>query len=244
MGKEQTPNQVEKKKRPLFWGVLILLGALVIGGVSFSLWQRENLKALSLVADSEKLAQTQEAQNKNRQEILDRFHLTEADIAPAPSVKETEVPEETVVPSETQEHVAAVGPPSTGPSETVNSSEPSKEESVEEDKIRQYVARLYQLEAAYRGELDTIIANTKAEYRALPEEQRTKENKLKLVTSKMELLIAKEKQCDADVEALLDQIQAVLDEQGSKEELVKEIRAYYKENKATWKAACMTELYK
>lgn len=39
-------------------------------------------------------------------------------------------------------------------------------------------------------------------------------------------------------------LKAVLDEEGIKNNLVSDIRARYKDTKATWKAARMTELYK
>ncbi len=85
------------------------------------------------------------------------------------------------------------------------------------------------------------MAATEAEFQALPAEEQTTENKLALVDSKYEVLSAMEKACDAQVEELLAVIakaQLVL----GNTDLVNEIRSFYSESKATWKADYMTRL--
>ena len=88
-----------------------------------------------------------------------------------------------------------------------------------------------------------MVESTKKEFWSLPKDQQVTSNKMEIVRAKMDDLIAQEKACDAEVEAILSDIQDVLKRQGKSTELVNEIRTYYEESKATWKAAKMTELY-
>lgn len=64
-----------------------------------------------------------------------------------------------------------------------------------------------------------------------------------IVKAKANTLIAQEKQCDAQVYAILDEIRDILQQMGKSNELANEISSYYEESKANWKAAKMTELY-
>lgn len=100
---------------------------------------------------------------------------------------------------------------------------------------------LYVVQDSYLASLEGLVAATEAEFQALPAEEQTTENKLALVDSKYEVLSAMEKACDAQVEELLAVIakaQLVL----GNTDLVNEIRSFYSESKATWKADYMTRL--
>lgn len=100
---------------------------------------------------------------------------------------------------------------------------------------------LYAVQDSYLASLEGLVAETEAEFLALPAEEQTTENKLALVDSKYEVISAMENSCDAQVEELLAVIakaQLVL----GNTDLVNEIRSFYAESKATWKADYMTRL--
>lgn len=236
------------KKHTIRWIVLAVCLILVLGAALVCIWQRNNIKALWLMAtvDEQSLAERQEEQAKSRQEILDKYEIGE--------ISEYEFPEQDGG-LDIQAFLEGAGQTGngTGTVETTEVETTEMAETAEADTgsetgngqvIQQCVAALYALESQYMSKLDTIIEETKSEYRALPKEERTRSSKLALVKSKMSVLLTAESQCDSEVELLLQRIQQELDSQGDTSELVSEIRQEYEESKATWKASCLTALYK
>lgn len=237
------------KKHPIRRAVLIILLILVIGLVLVGIWQRNNIKALWMVlnTDQQAIAEKQEQLKENRQEILNKYEI--GDIS--------EYIPETEGDLDVQEFLNGVGQASTetatvsstpaqdtsSPAQNTSSGLSEEEAARSKQAVQQCVAALYTLEDQYVGKLNSIVEETKSEYRALPREERTRDNKLALVQSKLDVLLAAEKQCDSEVELLLQRIQQELDIQGSSDDLVSEIRQAYEDSKATWKAACLTELY-
>lgn len=233
-----------KKKRPWLRGVIIAV-AIVIVGVSVwaGIFQRNNIKAvyLALTMDQDSLSKRQEEQEKKQEELLNQYGLSKPDI----SQEETQAPTEEGDAQDTQDQEGQQnqqGETQSGESSSAGSSGQQSAEQAKEE-IQGYVNQLYQVEAKYRGRLNSMIASAKQEFYALPKEERTQKKKISIVQAKASALIAEENSCDAEVEAILAKIQAVLDRQNDKSNLVAEIRAYYQESKASWKAAQMTELY-
>ena len=246
------------KRKGTMWIRAFLVSGLVVvlgGGLLLGLFQGNNIKALFLAftSDPQQLQLKQEEQGKKRDEILEKYGLTppatsggtQSSASQAGSSAgqlEDRVPEgETSHGQEqSQEEQAST---SAGSSSSYQQAAQSQEDEMQA-KIQAYVAQLYDLEEDYRGQLEQLAEETKLEFWGLPKDQQTKENKLAMVKTKTEELIEKEKECDAQVETILQGIQAVLDEEGVDSGLVSEIRAHYEDCKATWKAACLTELYK
>lgn len=242
-------KQSGKKKHWIRRTILIVVAVLVLGLGWFAYTQRNNLKALylAMTTDAETLQQRQEEQDKKRDEILQQYGLTVPDVSqmdeddPAAELADpTATPEAEESPSATES-----AQPTQTPVQTPDS-EPEQEQDSEaamKAQLQIYVNQLYQVEARYRAYIDGIVASAKQEFAALPKEQKNNDNKMKIVRAKVDTLIAQENACDAEVETILSNMQAVLKHYGQSTALVDEIRLYYEDSKATWKAAKMTELY-
>ncbi len=230
---------------------IAVVGLIVAVGIAwFGIAQRNNLKALylAITSNAESLEQKQAEQDKKQEDILQQYGLSK----PSASQGQEEtggaqtVPTDSPEPQETPNPGgSATTPPFQTPAPTVKPSQPTN--SSEEDRLQMElqgcIDRLYQVESRYREFLNEAVESTKREFWSLPKDQQVKEKKLEIVQSKVDVLIAQEKQCDAEVEAILAEIQTILKEQGKSTALVSEIRAYYEDSKANWKAAKMTELY-
>lgn len=219
--------------------LVLLVGALLLG-----IWQKNNVKALALALtnDKEALVQRQTEQDKTREALLEKYSL----ILPGQDLEPVDTGEKTPG-QETSTETGGEdtsGPTNSASNESGPEDQPAQEVQNAQEEIQAYVAQLYQVEDYYRDLLNQIAEETKTEFWSLPKEEQTRDNKMALVRTKTEELIAKEKECDTEVEQILTVIQNVLDREGSESGLVEEIRAHYEDCKATWKAACITELYK
>ena len=253
---------IENKKKPQqgkrgkLKVVLVGVALVAVGSVALLAYlQRENIRALYLASteNSSQLQQQVEEQGQKRDDILAEYGLTAPDKSGGGTAGETPEPEQPGPPDQSSQQEAPASSSQEKPSDSAGlAAQPSKEPPKKEgeldqkakDKIQGYVNELYALEDQYMATLDRLIQSTKDEYHALPKEKQTRENKIALVKSKMEILIAEEKTCDAAVEKILGKIQAVLDENKVKNNLVSDIRDRYKDSKITWKAARMAELYR
>jgi vacuolar-type H+-ATPase subunit I/STV1 len=228
--------------------VLLVVILLIVGGLAVAwLWQRNNIKAMWMVisGNQQTIAQKQQEQVENRQEILDKYGVSDVTAVDVPRDDTGEVDLDQLIDAASQQAGTSSAGSSSG-SSTVGgeSSSASAVQTDPQQAVRQYVAALYALEDQYMDKLDQLAASTKQEYWSLPADQQTKENKLALVKSKLSELSALEKQCDSDVERLLTQIEEALKASGSSTKLADEIRAAYQDEKATWKASCISQLYK
>lgn len=234
---KKSENEKGKTKRRKKWLLWILAGLLliIVLGVGW-LWitQGNNLKALYLAMknDPDTLEQMQQEQSQKRDELLEEYGLTKPD--------SEEIDEETGSLPEEGSNTSQ----STEEKPNSNSSNQSDDQQNLQEQLQQEINRLYSVEAKYHEMLNGIIAQTKQEFQQLPAEQRTQSNKVALVKSKADELIAKEKQCDAEVNSILSEIRGILKKMGKSDELADEIDAYYQDSKASWKAAKMTELYR
>lgn len=227
--------------------LIILLLAVAAGAAWLWITQGNNLRALYLAVrnDKESLEQIQQEQDKKRDELLEEYGLKkpgstqnggETDLPTGESAdpESTALPEQTVPPEQTT-------PPS---QESAGTSGGTSDKQAElQEQLQQKIDQLYDVEMQYRDFLDDIVAQTQKEFWSLPKDQQTKSNKMTIVKAKTDTLIEKEKQCDAEVDAILDEIRDILQQMGKSNELADEISNYYEESKANWKAAKMTELY-
>ena len=249
---ENKENGGRKHKR---WVLVILFGvllAVVLGAVWLWMTQGNNIKALYLAIrnDKDTLAQIQQEQDKKQDEILKEYGLTRPDstqsggeddlpVGETTSPNPTEKPEQTSQPG--QETGGTSGSSSSG--EAGGSGSPSDEQTELQEQLQQKINQLYDVEKQYRDLLDDIVDQTQTEFWSLPKDQQTKDNKMAIVKSKASMLIEQENQCDARVDAILDDIREILQQMGKSSDLADQISSYYEESKANWKAAKMTELY-
>lgn len=243
-------NSGRKKKHRLSYVLAALLLVIIVGISWLFLTQRNNLKALYLAMknDQNALEQIQKDQQTKRDELLDEYGLTRPTFPQAGEL--TQLPTEvTPVPSSAAPPAVSNQPAPTPDSTSGNQPDPASGDLPDEQKrlqmeLQQKVNRLYEVEEQYRNILSSMTADTKREFWSLPKDQQTKKNKVALVQSKAETLIEKEKECDAEVDAILSDIRDILKQLGKSNDLADQISTYYEESKASWKAAQMTELYK
>ncbi len=111
-----------------------------------------------------------------------------------------------------------------------------------QNRINEIIAEIYLLRATYLNKIDELISSTKKEYSALPKEQHTLSTKLRMVEKKvMPAGNALEKECDASMNILLDELKDILKIIGSGTDIIKEIEKTYAEQKEIKKAELISK---
>lgn len=106
-----------------------------------------------------------------------------------------------------------------------------------QNRINEIIAEIYLLRATYLNKIDELIAAAKKEYSALPKDQHTLSTKLRMVEKRiMPAGTALEKECDAQMTILLDELKDILKIIGSGTDIIKEIEMTYAEQKEIKKA--------
>ena len=250
-------SSLMKKRRVKYW-VLAIVVVIIAAIAALAYWQKNNITALYMAvsSDEESIQKKEEDLQNRREELFANLGLNPSGTQTGSG--DTEEPtDEAAVQSPTVTPTGSGSvedtPPPTQTPAAENSSEPSSEPEEESESesaessnaiIEESVAKLFELENSYMEQLDQIVADTKAEFAALPREEKTAANKKRLIEEKVSLLSSMEKECDAKVEELLSVISDELKKQGQPEDTVDEIRDIYEDTKATWKAKCLTELQK
>ncbi len=101
------------------------------------------------------------------------------------------------------------------------------------------IAEIYLLRATYLNEIDALIQEMKDEFDALPKEQRNLSGKMMIAEKTLPKGNALEDECDAKMQALLDELTGILKSLGSSTAIIGEIEKTYEEQKMLKK----TELY-
>ena len=107
---------------------------------------------------------------------------------------------------------------------------------------RKYTAQLYALESAMKGKMNSMAASVKAEYAALPAEEKTSAKRTQLVSSKLDEAEALESECDAAVDTILSNMESELKAAGGDTSSVAQMRDYYESEKASQKAAAIAAM--
>lgn len=251
-------GQGKTKRHWVRTGIIAVAVVAVIAMAWLCVTQKNNLKALylAITSNAQTLEQKQEEQDKKQEDLLGQYGLVK------PDTSQLQGPEETgavtdhspAAPAQPEGSLPTESDPAAGqntqPSQTTDqppaatpSGTPDQETDQLQEQLQGYINQLYQVQDRYQQFLNDMVESTKKEFWSLPKDQQVQENKLEIVQSKVNDLIEQENACDAEVDAILDNIQSVLEQQGRSTDLVNEIRTYYEETKANWKAAKMTELY-
>ena len=80
--------------------------------------------------------------------------------------------------------------------------------------------------------LNACIAESKAEYRALPKSQKTQTRKLMIVLSKSSELNALQASCDKEMDSIVSQMRTILQENGQSTALADQVMETYKAEKS------------
>ena len=212
--------------------VLIVL-ALIIAAVAFvTVWQWENISALYLLATNsdEEISQMAQEAHKTKEDVLSQYEgITVTDLTPEQ--------ENAIMTGEMTVEDAVKEIDETAETKEDN---PQKQQPKPVDKkteiVNRYLKQIYALKAEFLGKLSNLKDEAQAEFYKFPMEERTKKNKISVMTNKVIDCYELENQCDIKIEALLKDLKRELDAIKADTAVVSEIRKAYKEEKSVKKA--------
>ncbi len=109
---------------------------------------------------------------------------------------------------------------------------PIENEAALRARIEEIIAEIYLLRAEYLNAIDKTIYEAKLEYMAMPKEKHTLQGKMQFVTN---TLVprgnALEAECDARINALLVELEGILNKLGESTAIIDEIKKVYSEQK-------------
>lgn len=174
----------------------------------------------------------------SRSELIDRLVNEE----PGTPVVSESASSESDPPATTQDPVVAEQQtepdppaPAQAPVVTEQQTEPDPNAALRQ-KLTEYIAKIYVLEEEYTGWLEQANQNAIDEYNALPAEERTAASKFTIGMKYLAIAKDMEKECDAEMAALEEDIRTVLIQLGESTALADEIHSVYLEEKAAKKA--------
>jgi uncharacterized phage infection (PIP) family protein YhgE len=181
----------------------------------------------------------------NGELTLDELGSTDADAEqPAP---DAEQPEGEATSSETSTGMAAPenGTASAGATTPADADASNAIQEVEswKQEIKAQLQRLYAVKARANSGLNQCIEGAKAEYKALPESEQTQAKKISICLSKAGQLRALQSSCDKEVNAIVDEMRKVLEQNGQSTELADSALAMYKSEKEAMYAELLGKLY-
>ena len=126
------------------------------------------------------------------------------------------------------------------------SAQPEKEpeQSEYEQTVNALIAKVFVLREEFLIKLDELQAAAIADYKAIPADQRTTSKLAGLVSGYLTKGLDMEKQCDAQIEAIVLELEQLLQENGGDTKLAQTVYDTYVEEKSLKKAWYMAELKK
>ena len=105
------------------------------------------------------------------------------------------------------------------------------------------INQLYAVKARAESSLNNTIQSATAEYKALPAAKQTKSRKIAIVMGKASELKAMEASCDKEVDDIVNQMRALLTQNGQSTALADEALAAYKAQKSEMVSSLTSKLY-
>lgn len=112
-----------------------------------------------------------------------------------------------------------------------------------ETEIKALIQQVYAVKARGESGLNASIAAAKAEYKALPENQKTQARKIMIVLSKTAELNALQSSCDKEMDSIVSQMRKILQENGQSTALADQVMAEYKAEKSARYTELKNKLY-
>lgn len=234
-----------KKRTKIALGVF---GGLVVLGAAAVVWQWNNVQAVQMAftMDSETIEQKL-AENKQtlKQAMMD-YNLADynfsdeevAALATGDLSAEEAVSKLTGQPSggPPDSSAASEAPSSSGTAAPQQPAASAPAQPSAQEKIQQQVATMYVLQATFEGKLDQIVQQ------AITEFNNGEGSKQELVDRHLDEIAALEDECDARVDDVLSTLKPLLEETGQGDDLLKQIRQTYLNEKSLKKAYYMNKL--
>ena len=159
----------------------------------------------------------------------------------APGQQPTETPD---VPQTTPE------PDTPQPTETPAAPQPTEapreptQQELYEQALSRLVAQVFVMREQYTAQLDAMVEQAKAEYKAMPESSRTRSNLLSWAGGYMSRASEMEAQCDAQMDAILAEMGALIRANNGDTSILKTMAFSYAEEKSIQKSIYIQELEK
>ena len=238
-----------KRRKTILCTILVLLAASLAG---LFWWQRDNLKAIH-AATQHTSAELEEKLDENQQMIQEAVkaagevtvgEITEED---RQAFRDGSMTQEQLVErltnggeGEPREEPASTSRPE---SDGKTPPEPPKPaENTYQKELSALIARVYVLREEYTLALDTMYADAKAEYLALPAEKRTKTHLLKMARGYLSRAFALEKECDGKMDEIVRAMEKLLRENDGDLGLVDTVVYTYANEKSLKKSWYMSKL--
>lgn len=252
-----------RKKKRIVCGVLL---AVVIGVGALTVWQWNNINAaLSFVRFSQE--ELEEKLEANDQAIKDAVEanpsvtirevteeeraalrdgtLTQEELVQSLMQKPEPGPEQPSKPQTTPQQTKPEQKPADESRNTPQSQpNPEPEKSEYEQKVNALIAEVFVLREEFLIKLDNLKAAAIADYRAIPVEERNAKALMSLASGYIAKGLDMEKQCDARIEAIVVELEQVLQENNGDLSIAQTVYDTYVEEKSLKKAWYMAELKK
>lgn len=205
---------------------IFLILALAIGGVC--IWQRNNLKALSM---SMQLSQEELTAKMEEQKAKTEAASKEAgvDIRGLTEEEQSALRDNLISRDELIQAIA-------GSNQAKQPEAAPEEELSLRDQLTALFAELYVMQAEYTAWLENANQSAIDDFNALPEQERSEGKKFSIGLEYLQKAKEKEAECDAKMAEMEGKIRDILTQLGESTAVVDEIHATYLEEKATKKA--------
>ena len=238
-----------KRRKTILCTLLVLL-AVSLAGLFW--WQRDNLKAIH-AATQHTSAELEEKLEENQQMIQEAVkaagEVTVGEISEEDrqAFRDGSMTQEQLVERLTnggeeeprEEPASTSRPESDG---TLPPEPPKPAENTYQKELSALIARVYVLREEYTLALDTMYADAKAEYLALPAEKRTKTHLLKMARGYLSRAFALEKECDGKMDEIVRAMEKLLRENNGDLGLVDTVVYTYANEKSLKKSWYMSKL--
>lgn len=212
--------------------VLVIVAAVAVG----THWDTIQAARMGMTMDRDELLANQEEKDREIEESLGINGLiTDEMIAQAQAEIEASLSGEGGSPGGETPAAGETGQAAGGTGQTGGESAGQAAASAT-DIVAKYTTKLYGIRGVFEGRLSGLVAAARAEYEALPADQKTSSSRNSILTSKLASAEAMEAECDAMVESLLGEMEAELKAAGESTAPVGQLRSYYQEAKINQKA--------
>lgn len=221
--------------------LLCLAAAVLIVGAALVVWQWNNINALRYAAtmDQDSVNDSIARNDQKFKDVMEQYEISEHTF----SKEELDRLDDA---AELEQAVQQMlSPPSQSQEPAFPSQSPQPSQTSQPDhgtEIRAQIAKLYVLKATFTSKLEGIVADTKAEFAALPAEERTAAKKQEIVKSRITQLSDLERDCDQKVADTIAELRRLLKLEGQADAVAKEAEAVYTEEKSLKKAYYIKEL--
>ena len=128
------------------------------------------------------------------------------------------------------------------PAASSTSASPAEAPSSYDVELQALINQLYAVKANAESGLNSAIQSAKDEYHALPADKQTATRKVSIVMGKSSELQKLEADCDKQVDAIVEKMRTLLQENGQSTELADQVKASYKAQKSAMYASLKSQL--